>query len=159
MIPEGRFENVKRSLYAYIQSNFTESAIDFQGSDVFRSKDANDWVWFGVSSRTHQFVRSVSDSRSGDIVRFLLHAVVYVKPTEDIMRMEHVADALRDLIPPRAAISVYDHVGTGTAIGHIVNQGIVADRNAIITIPGSAEGDLPIHIIDFELQYLAEYEQ
>lgn len=156
MIPEERFENVKRSVFRYIQDHYLEAPLDFQGSETFNSSEVDDWVWLGVFARTHQYVRHIENKRHGDITRFTLHTVSYSKPTANIMRLERMTDELRTLLR-KSTIPVYDHVGNGVEIGQAVSQGIQTDRPVGITLPGSAEGDVTTHVVDFLFQYLTQY--
>lgn len=156
ILAEERFENVRRSLYDYIQSNFTASALDFEGSDSFDSVNVNDWVWIGVSSKRNQFMRQTSPGRMGDLTRFTLHTVIYMKPTNDLMRLDRIADNLENLLR-RPSVPIVDYVGGSGVIGQVIGQGVVGDRLASITIPGSAEEDVRPHILDFEFLFLKEY--
>ncbi len=156
MIPEERFENVKRSIFGYVQTNYLESALDFQGTKAFNSAAVDDWVWLGVSAQTHQYIRHIENNRHADLTRFTIHTVSYTKPTADVMRLDRMTDELRTLLR-KATIPVYDHVGNGTEIGQAVGQGIQTDRIIGITMPGSAEGDITTHVVDFLFQYLTQY--
>ncbi len=156
MIPEERFENVKRSIFGYMGTHYLESPLDYQGARSFNSSDVDDWVWIGVSSKTHQYIRHIENKRHADLTRFMLHTVSYVKPTVNIMRLDRMTDELRSLLR-KVTIPVYDHVGAGLEIGQVISQGIQADRAIAITIPGSAEGDIAPHVVDFLFQYLTQY--
>lgn len=156
LLAEERFENVQRSLYDFIQNGFTLSVIDFEGSDGFDSSDVNDWVWIGVSSKTNKFMRQTSPGRLGDLTRFILHTVIYLKPTDDLSRKDRIADDLENLLR-RASVPITDYVGGGGVIGQAVGQGVVGDRLTSITIPGSAKEDIRPYLLDFEFLYLKEY--
>lgn len=156
LIPEERFENVKRSVFQYVQQNYLEAALDYQGAETFNSSAVEEWVWVGISSKTHQYIRHIENLRHADLTRFTLHTVSYVKPTANIMRLDRMTDELRSLLR-KAIITVYDHVGNGVEIGQAIGQGIQTDRPVAILVPGSAEGDIQTHVVDFLFQYLTQY--
>ena len=156
ILPQEKFENVKRSIFKYMQENFTTSTLDFEGSEAFDSRSVDDWVWVGISNKTYTFMRHVNFGHLGDIVNFTLHCMIYCKPTEDIMRVDRIADTLRSLLR-RASIPIYDFDGDGSVIGQAIGNGVIADRPVHITIPGSAEEDIRMHAIDFQYQFLMEY--
>ena len=79
--PEERFDNVKRALFDYIESNYTTTAKWFQGSTVLDTTAITEWIWIGiVGVARRRPMRQVSNN-IGNLVTLLVQGIIYVKPT------------------------------------------------------------------------------
>ena len=145
-------ENVKRSLFAYLTTNYTTTALQLQGSDVVDTTALTEWVWFGIPAvAVRQFIRSYSSVEHADLATYLVTAEINVKPTTAITRIDAIADVIRNLLR-RPSISVVDYVGAGNGeVGKLLGQGVMSE----VTLP--IENDLQKHVITFRMQYLEKY--
>lgn len=131
MIPEQQTENVVRSLYAYINANFTTTPAYLLGQHEFDTTTLSEWVEFELGTAARRFVRHVDGSRPhlvGNIVSYYLDAVIYVRPTPDVMRIVRLRDIVSDLFQ-QASIPIYDYAGNNATntIGALVGHGLIVD--------------------------------
>ena len=147
--PEERQENVKSALFDYIETNYTTTSKWFQGSNVLDTTAISEWVWFGIVGSSRRFVRQVG-TNMGDLVTFLVQAVIYVKPTETIVRIDRLRDIVVNLLR-RVAIQVVDRVGSAGNLGKLYGQGLVGD------VPLGIVDDVDQYSLTFAFSYLEEY--
>ncbi len=149
MYPEGRIENVKRSLFSYIVANYSTTALQLQGSDVLDTTAITEWVWWGltgVGGRT--LARNIRDNSHGELATYLVTAEINVKPTTNITRIDAIADAVRNLLR-QVSIPVTDYVGgTGVVGSKLLGRGVYSEQ------PFPIENDLQRHVILFRMQFL-----
>ena len=154
-----RLGNVQRSLYNYIEQNFTESAKDYREANGFDSTSVDDWVWFGIASvaERHMGFHSQAATKAG-LWYISMQSVINVKPTAYIGREIDIRDALVNLLR-RPSITVVDYVGGSGNIGKLIGQGVRGESldNRVRAIPGSAEEDIQRWIMMFDFQYMAVF--
>ena len=145
-------ENVKRSLFNYIVSNYTETALQFQGSEVIDTTALSEWVWFGITGIVARiFMRDASKTEHADLATYLVTAEINVKPTTTITRPSAIADVVRNLLR-RPAISVVDYAGAGSGeVGKLNGWGVMSE----VELP--IENDLRKYVITFQMRYLEKY--
>lgn len=148
--PEERFDNIKRALFDYIESNYTTTTKWFQGSNVLDTTAITEWIWFGIVGVVRrQPLRQVSNN-FGNLVTLLVQVIIYVKPTETITRV----DALRDIVVAllwKPAIQIVDQVGSAGNLGKLYGQDIVHESDLGI------ENDLHMYQITFAFDFLEEF--
>ena len=153
ILPEEKFENVKRSLISYIETNYTASAKDFAGSNALDTTNITEWVWFGVTGATgRRFMRHSDAARHSDLVQYLLTVIINKHVSDDVVGIDRLRDAVVNLLR-RAAITVYDYAGNGASISKLLGQGILSEGHI------DAENDVQRYSLIFLLQYLEEYER
>ena len=152
MIANERSENVQRSLYNYIATNYTETALEFEGSNVLDTTAITEWAWFGITGiGPRQFIRHATTSEHGDLATYLVTSEISVKPTTSTTRTFAIADAIRTLLR-RPSINVLDYVGGGQGlVGKLLGQGVLSE----VKLP--IENDLQKHVLTFRMQYLETY--
>src|SRR5258706_14834480 len=99
--PDGSTENVVRSFYNYVVTNYTETAIYFLGQHVFDTTKLPEWVEFELGTAARRFIRHVDGNDPtllGNIVSYYVDAVIYVRPTDNITRIVHIRDLVADLL-------------------------------------------------------------
>lgn len=160
MLATERFGNVQRSLYNYIEQNFTESAKDYRESNSFDSTVVNDWVWFGIASVAPRYIGFHSQGTTkAEKLYISLQTIINVKPGSYIIRMSDIRDAIVNLLR-RPSITVTDYVGGGGSIGKLIGQGLRSEMmdNRIRAIPGSAEEDIQRWIMMFDFEYISIFD-
>ena len=150
ILPEERRENIVRSLYGHIETNYTLTEKWFGDSNVLDTTTLTEWVEFNVLSATEQFMRQVTESNLGALTSLLLHVLIYQRPTTAIMRVHLIRDTITNLLR-RASIQVSDYVGGGPALGKVVGEGLMVDAFA------GRERDVSRYALTFRFRYLAEY--
>lgn len=152
MIANERTENVVASLFDYISDNYSETALELQGSNVIDTTAITEWVWFGITGiGPRQFIRHATTTEHGDLASFLVTAEINVKPTTSTIRTFAIADVVRNLLR-RPSISVLDYVGGGLGVvGKLLGQGVLSE----VKLP--IENDLQKHVLTFRMQYLETY--
>lgn len=147
---EERFNNVKQSLFNHIESNYTTTTKLFQGSTEIDTTAETEWVWFGIPGVAgRRFVRQVG-SNLGNIVTILVQAIIYVKPTTNITRVEAIRDIVVNLLR-RANIQVVDYVGNNANLGKLYGQDLLDETNLGIV------DDTYQYSLLFNLSYLEEF--
>lgn len=149
ILPQERTENVKRALFDYIATNFTETAIQFQGSNVLDTTAQTEWTWFGITGSSRRYVRQTR-SNFGNLVTFFIQAIIYVKPTQSITRIDAIRDAVANLLR-KASIQVVDRIGGTGNLGKLYGREILSD------VPLGVENDIMMHSLTFAFDYLEEF--
>lgn len=148
---EEKFENVKRSVFNYIETNYTLTAKDFAGSKGLDTTNIDEWVWFGFTGTTaRRFMRHSEPTVHGDLVQYLLNVVISKVISDDITGIDRIRDTVVNLLR-RPAIQVVDYADTQANLGKIVGQGILSEGHI------EAENDVPRYSLIFLLQYIEEY--
>jgi len=116
--PTGRTQNVKASLYNYLQSNFTTTPIQFAGS-AFDEQNKKEWVRADVIIESTEYFRQVTVAGlyGADLV-VLMNMNVIIKADEvliqNLYRREQIVDELRHIFRVPVAIPVFDHFASPT---------------------------------------------
>lgn len=152
--PGERIENIKRALFNYIASNYSETTIWFQGSNVLDTTGQTEWVWFGIVGSSRQPMRQIrqDSANMGNLVTFLIQAIIYVKPTETITRIDGIRDVVVNLLR-RPIIEVTDRIGSTGNVGRLAGKEIQTD------IALGIENDLNTHSLTFEFDFIEEFSQ
>ena len=150
ILPEERTENIVRSLYGHIETNYTLTEKWFGDSNVLDTTTLTEWVEFRMLSATKQFMRQVTESTLGDLMSPLLHVLICQRPTTAVTRVHLIRDTIVNLLR-RASIQISDYVGSGPALGKLVGEGLMVDAFA------GRERDVSRYALTFRFRYLAEY--
>jgi hypothetical protein len=152
MLPEGRIENVVRSLYAYIAAHYTETPFFVGDQPTFDTTTISEWVEFRLEPNTRRYVRHVANNRLGNVVYNYFNVEIQVKPTDDIMRIYRIRDAITDVFQG-ASVNIYDYVGGNSAlvVGKLTSNGLIAD------VPLGFENDFSRWALTFDLRFLEVY--
>ena len=148
--PEERFDNIKRALFDYIESNYTTTTKWFQGSNVLDTTAIAEWVWFGIVGVARRRPMRQVSGNFGNLVTLLVQAIIYVKPTETITRV----DALRDVIVGllrKPAIQIVDKIGSAGNLGKMYGQDVVNEADLGI------ENDLHMYQVTFGFNFIEEF--
>lgn len=149
--PEERFNNIKRALFNHIETNYTETTKWFQGSNVLDTTAITEWVWFGiVATAGRRFLRQVRDSNFGNLTTILVQAIIYLKPTATIIRVDAIRDEVVNVLR-RPNIQIVDRVGSAGNLGKLVGQDILNENDLGI------ENDLHIYQITFAMDFIEEF--
>lgn len=150
--PEERFNNIKQSLFNHIETNYSTTTKLFQGSTEIDTTAETEWVWFGIPGVAgRKFVRQVG-ANLGNIVTLLVQAIIYVKPTTNITRIDAIRDIVVNLLR-RASIRVVDHVGGTGNLGKIYGSDLLDETNLGIV------DDIYQYSLLFGFKYLEEFSQ
>lgn len=150
ILPEERIENVKRALFDFIETNYTLTTKWFQGSNVLDTTAITEWVWFGITGSDRRFLRHVRRENLGNLVTFFVSAIVYIKPTETITRIDLIRDTIVNLLR-RASVQVVDRVGSAGNLGKLYGKELLSD------IPLGIEDDLDRLSLTFAMEYIEEF--
>lgn len=150
ILPEERTENIVRSLYGHIETNYTLTDKWFADSNVLNTTALTEWVEFSLISSTGRFMRQVTESTLGDLTTLLLHVLICQRPTAAVTRVNLIRDTIANLLR-RASIQILDYVGGGPALGKLVGEGLMIDAFA------GRERDVSRYALTFGFRYLAEY--
>lgn len=113
ILPEGRTQNVKASLYAYLIANYTETPLQFEGLP-FDEENNDQWVRADIMVLDMDYFRQVEGSSifGADLI-VLANLNILIKPDKvlygNIYRKEILADELRNLFRIPLGIPVHDH--------------------------------------------------
>ena len=122
ILPEGRTQNVKASLYGYLGSNYSVTPIQYEGLP-FEEENNDEWVRADIVVLDMDYFRQVegSDIFGADLI-VLANMDIMIKPDRilhgNIYRKEYIADELRHLFRIPLSIPVYDHY-TGVPLSQI----------------------------------------
>ena len=152
IIAAERTANVKASLFNYIDTNYTTTAKDFQGSDTLATTAVAEWVWFGiVGEAPAHFLRHTDNNNLGELYYPLLQCLINVKPSVTILRMDTIRDTLENLLR-RASISVLDYAGGGNGlIGKLTGEGTPIAQAL------GRQNDVEMMSILFRFRFLRQY--
>jgi len=145
-----RFENVRRSLYNHIASNYTLTSFQLQGETDIDTRSIDEWVWFGIQGSTRQFLHHVTSDTYGNLVTFFFTSAIYVKPTDNLSRIDLIRDTIVNLFQ-RKAIQVTDYVGNAAAIGRVISNEPPED------VPLGLINDINQHAVTFRMKYLEQF--
>lgn len=149
--PEERFDNVKRALFDYIEINYTETTKWFQGSNVLDTTAITEWVWFGiVGVARRRPMRQVGSSNIANLVTLLVQAIIYVKPTDTITRVDAIRDQIVGVLR-KPAIQIVDRVGSTGNLGSLHGQDVINENDLGI------ENDLHMYQVTFAFDFLEEH--
>lgn len=148
--PEERFNNVKRALFDYIETNYTETAKWFQGSNVLDTTAITEWVWFGIVAVARRKPMRQVGSNIANLVTLLVQAIIYVKPTETITRVDAIRDEVVGVLR-KPAIQIVDRVGSTGNLGSLHGQDVINENDLGI------ENDLHMYQVTFEFDFLEEH--
>lgn len=127
MLPEAQLSNYWRSLFAYIETNYTATAKYLVGENELDTDSLSEWVEFIWSdSIPRYFLRHADNSHPGNIVHVTIGANIYVKPTTVVGRIIAIRDVVVDLLR-RPLIEVKDWMGTKSVIGLLQGEGLKSD--------------------------------
>ena len=120
--PEERTQNVKASLYTYLQANFTSVPIQYEGLP-FDEENTDEWVRADMVILDWDYFRQVdSPNIFGADLIVLMNMNILIKPDKVLLanmyRKEQLADELRHLFRVPLGIEVYDHYA-GTPLTQI----------------------------------------
>lgn len=114
--PEGRIRNVKASLFKYLATSYTMTAIQYDGVQ-FDEQNHNEWVKADFQVASIDFFRQVDGGLFGGDFLVVLSLNVLVKPdkvmTENIYRREDIVDQLKYLFRVPLGIPVKDYYTGG----------------------------------------------
>ncbi len=150
IIPEERMENIVRSLYGHIETNYTLTEKWFGDSNVLDATKLTEWAEFSILSAGARFMRQVTESNLGDLTTLLLHVLICQRPTTLVTRTFLIRDTITNLLR-RASIQISDYVGGGSALGKLVGEGLMIDAF------GGRQRDVSRYALTFRFRYLAEY--
>jgi|CXWL01.1.fsa_nt_gi hypothetical protein len=149
--PEERFDNIKRALFDYIETNYTETAKWFQGSNVLDTTAITEWAWFGIIGVARRRpMRQVGSSNIANLVTLLVQAIIYVKPTATITRVDAIRDEIVGVLR-KPAIQIVDRVGSAGNLGTLYGQDVVNEANLGI------EDDLQMYQITLGFNFIEEF--
>lgn len=148
--PEERFNNIKRALFDYIETNYTETTKWFQGSNVLDTTAITEWVWFGVVSVARRRPMRQVSNNWGNLVTLLVQAIIYVKPTDTITRVDAIRDVVVGLLR-KPAIQIADRVGSAGNLGTMYGEDVVNEADLGI------ENDLHMYQVTFAFNFLEEF--
>lgn len=153
MLPESQLSNVWRSLWAYVESNYSATAKSFVGLTALDTESISEWVEFAWQSSTSAaFVRHMDNEHPGDVMNAIVTAGIFVKPTDAVGRIVTIRDVVVDLLR-RPLITVKDWVGSKVEIGTLQGEGLLVD----VSLP--LEDDLTKWSLGFRFRYLEKYER
>lgn len=151
--PEERIDNVKRALFDYIETNYTTTTKEFQGSNFLATTAETEWVWFGIVGFVRRRpARQIGSSNWGNFVTILVQAIVHVKPTETITRIDTIRDNVVNVLR-RAVIQVVDRVGSTGNLGKLYGNDILDE------VPLGIDDDINRYAITFSFDYIEEFSQ
>ena len=148
--PEERFDNVKRALFDHIETNYTETAKWFQGSNVLDTTTETEWVWFGIAGVARRRPMRQVGNNIANLVTLVVQAIIYVKPTETITRISDIRDEVVGVLR-KPAIQVVDRAGSTGNLGKLHGQDILNEVDLGI------ENDVHQYSITFDYLYLEEF--
>lgn len=148
--PEERFDNIKRALFDYIETNYTTTSKWFQGSNVLDTTAITEWVWFGIVGVPRRRPMRQVGNNWANLVTIALQAIIYVKPTETITRTDAIRDVLVGILR-KPAIQIVDQVGSTGNLGKMFGQDIESEVDLGI------ENDLHMYSIVFGFSFLEEF--
>lgn len=127
MLPESQLSNYWRSLFAYIETNYTLTAKQISGENQLDTTKLSEWVEFiWHTQMVETFIRNVDNANAGNIMNATIGAIIYVKPTNVVGRIVTIRDTVVDLLR-RPLIEVVDWVGTKNIIGTLQGEGLISD--------------------------------
>lgn len=154
MVPQEKVSNFQRSLWAYIETNYTETDKYFWGLNTFNTSNINEWVEFEWGSSTRRFQRT--SAGAGNLVYPIISAYIYVKPDtsgpDDFGRITTIRDAVVDVLN-RPVVPVLDWVGNKAPIGSLWGEEIVVDSYL------GLENDLNQWMLSFRFSYQEEFQR
>lgn len=152
IIAAERTSNVKASLFTYIESHYTTTAKEFQGSDTLDTTAVDEWVWFGVIGEAQAyFLRHTDNNNLGELYYPLLQCVINVKPSSNILRLDAIRDILENLLR-RASISVLDYAGGSNGlVGKLTGEG-----TPVVQALGK-QNDVNVMSVLFRFRFLRQY--
>jgi hypothetical protein len=151
-LPDGRFENVLRSLYDYIQVHYMETPFYLGDQPTFDTTNISEWVEFRLEPASRRFIRHVSSAQLGNIIFNYFNVEIQVRPTDDIMRIYRIRDIVTDTFQ-KASINIYDYAGghSGNVVGKLVSQGVLAD------VPLGFQNDFSRWAMTFDFRHIEVY--
>lgn len=153
MLPESQLSNYWRSLIAYIQTNYTTTAMYFSGENELDTEPLTEWVEFTwISQFPFSFARHADNVNAGNIIYASIGALINVKPTSVVGRIIQVRDVVVDLLR-RPLIAVVDWMGTKTEIGSLQGEGLIGDTNL------GLRDDLNRWSLSFRFRYQEKFER
>lgn len=148
--PEERFNNVKRALFDYIETNYTETAKWLQGSNVLDTTAITEWAWFGIVGVARRRPTRQIGSNWSNLVTILVQAIIYVKPKINITRIDAIRDVIVNLLR-KPAIQIVDRVGSAGNLGTMYGQDVVNEADLGI------ENDLRIYQVTFGFDFIEQF--
>jgi hypothetical protein len=148
--PEERFDNIKRALFDHIETNYTTTTKWFQGSNVLDTTAETEWVWFGIVAVARRRPMRQVGNNYGNLVTLLVQAIIYVKPTETITRIDAIRDAIVGVLRT-PAIQIVDRVGSTGNLGSLHGQDVISENDLGI------ENDLHMYQVTFSFDFLEEH--
>lgn len=153
MLPEEQLSNYWRSLFAYIETNYTFTAKQFNGENQLDTTKISEWVEFiWRTQRPYAFNRNVDNENVGNNVYATIDALIYVKPTNVVGRIVTIRDVVVNLLR-RPFIEVLDWVGTKNVIGSLQGEGLISD------VALGLRQDLNRWSLSFEFMYQEKFER
>lgn len=150
LLPESKQENIKRSFWAWVDSHYSETPLYRLGQPGFDTTRLNEWVEMALQVASREFLRHIDSVRTGvlgNLASYYLSTEIFVRPTDDFLRVDHIRDVLVDMFL-RAKIPVLDYVGTQAEVGSMIGRDILVD------IGEGFENDLNRYFLGFHLEYL-----
>jgi hypothetical protein len=147
VVAQEKVANFQRSLWAYIESNYSTTAKYFYGLNINETQSLTEWVEFEWGSSTRRFQRIAAGA--GNLVSPIVSAYVYVKPTDDITRIAVIRDAVVDVLH-RPVVPVLDWMGNKAPIGSLWGEEIVVDNYL------GLENDVNQWMLSFRFSYQEE---
>lgn len=148
--PEERFSNIKRALFDYIETNYTETTKWFQGSNVLNTTAITEWVWFGIVGVARRKPMRQVGSNIANLVTLLVQAIIYVKPTDTITRVDAIRDVVVELLR-KPAIQIVDRVGSAGNLGTLYGQDVINEADLGI------ENDLQMYQVTLGFDFIEEF--
>ena len=158
LLPHERYSNIVNSLYAYIQTNYSTTQIDFQGLATLDTKTITEWIWVGTDVIGRRNMRQVTTDPAlprgfswGNLVTLYLTTIISVKPNTNLLRAYEIRDILVNLLR-RATITITDYAGGAGAQGRLYGCEII-EESAL-----GVENDVTRLRVVFEYKYMENFE-
>jgi hypothetical protein len=113
IVPEERSENLKASIFKYIEANFTTTPVDYAGAGLDES-DYDEWVRADVMLTPTIHMRQVGGGLLGGEASVLVNLNIFHKQSElqstNIYRIQRIRDELANLFRVPVEVPIKDWV-------------------------------------------------